>query len=187
MNVRFSVPGDVGLDIERAVAFVDALLRQASLAPSVGIPRIVYHPKYVESLWSFTRVHDRSAVAFRTRWEQALRWKFYDDSSSATIGQVYRSKVRTYDLALVPGWALDYDQVAVYMLPAMVWSILGKLDLSDVADIDAVRRCTEQAFPALSSRDVWNAHAWVVALEPQISLKDLAYASHPPSAAYELE
>jgi hypothetical protein len=69
----------------------------------------------------------------------------------------------------------------------MVWSILDKLDLSDVADIEAVRRRTEEAFPALPSRDLWDVHGWVVALEAQTSLKDLAYASHPPSAASELE
>ena len=49
-NVRFSVPTSVGLDIERATSFVDAMLRQAGLAPSPGASRVIYHPKFVQSL-----------------------------------------------------------------------------------------------------------------------------------------
>src|SRR5262245_13085263 len=103
-NVGFSVPGDVGLDLERGVAFVDALLRQADLAPSPGISRIIYYPKSVYSLWARSCVDDTAAAAFRTRWVEALQKKFGFDPSDWPID---RKTYRGYNLALVPGWALD--------------------------------------------------------------------------------
>jgi hypothetical protein len=154
-NVRYSIPGEVGLDIQRAVGFVDALLRKANLAPSMGKARTIYHPRFAESLWTDTFIDDRSAAEFRNRWEGALRDKFADfDAKYARTRPRYYSARRNYDLTLVPGWALSYEQVARYMLPAVVWAILGNLELSDVPDIDAVRQRTEKAFPLISSRDL---------------------------------
>jgi hypothetical protein len=186
-NVRYSIPGEVGLDIERAVGFVDGLLRKANLAASMGKARTIDHPRFAESLWTDTFIDDQSAAEFRNRWEGELRDKFADfDAKYARTRPRYYSARGNYDLTLVPGWALSYEQVAIYMLPAVVWSILGNVELSDVPDIDAVRQRTEKAFPLISSRDVWNAHAWAVAVEP-VRLKDLPFKSHPPGAAYELE
>jgi nucleoside phosphorylase len=183
-NVRFSVPAEVGLDIERAVAFVDALLRQARLANSSGRSRIIYRPEYVESLWTQTDIDDAVATDFATRWKQKLQEKL--DRPSGTTAQA-AWKGPGYDSTLVPGWALSYEHVAVYMLPAMVWSILEHVDLSDAADIDEVRRRTQQAFAAVPSRSLWNVHEWVVALDPRARLRDLSVAFHPPKAASDVK
>jgi hypothetical protein len=183
-HVRFSVPTDVGLNIERAIAFVDALLRQAGLASSKGSYCTVYYPKAVKSLWITSAIEKSDVEDFRARWKDILVSRFGDGFLGETR---YVSQRRAYDLTLVPGWALSYKQVAACMFPALVWSILSKLDLSEAANIDEVRHRTEQEFPGLASRDVWSPYAWAVALKADISIEDLVFASHPPSEQYELE
>jgi hypothetical protein len=167
----------VPMDTEEALGFINGLFVEADLAPRDTVSNVqcqLYVPDRVRDPVSIdVRLSESSATDMRQSWEREL--SRFDESRWEPWGWP----------DLVPLWHLRDAFIAMRLLPAIAFTIAGRIAQRAPRTIADVWEQVRQAYPA-DRRDCLVPYHWCLALRSDRSSKDLAWLVSPPPSRSEL-